>query len=56
VAALPCDILVTAHPDAVDLIERQAKAKAALVDPGACQRYAETRRARLAKTLAEEVR
>ena len=54
VAALPCDILVTAHPDAVDLIERQAKGKAALVDPGACQRYAETGRARLAKTLAEE--
>ena len=54
VAALPCDILVTAHPDALDLIERQAKGKAALVDPGACQRYAETGRARLAKTLAEE--
>ena len=54
VAALPCDILVTAHPDAVDLIERQAKGKAALVDPGACQRYAETGRVRLAKTLAEE--
>jgi metallo-beta-lactamase class B len=56
VAALPCDILVTAHPDAVDLIERQAKGKAALVDPGACQRYAETGRVRLAKTLAEEKR
>ena len=54
VAALPCDILVTAHPDAVDLIERQAKGKAALVDPGACQRYAETGRARLAKTLEAE--
>lgn len=56
VAALPCDILVTAHPDAVDLIERQAKGKAALVDPAACQRYAESGRARLAKTLAEEKR
>lgn len=56
VAALPCDILVTAHPDAVDLIERQAKGKAALVDQGACQRYAETGRVRLAKTLAEEKR
>jgi len=54
VAALPCDILVTAHPDSMDLIERQAKGKAALVDPTACGRYAETGRARLAKTLAEE--
>lgn len=54
VAALPCDILVTAHPDSMDLIERQQKGKAALVDPTACQRYAETGRARLAKTLAEE--
>lgn len=54
VAALPCDILVTAHPDAIALLERQAKGKAALVDPGACQRYAETGRARLAKTLAQE--
>jgi len=54
VAALPCDILVTAHPDAVDLIERQAKGKAALVDQGACQRYAESGRVRLAKTLAAE--
>lgn len=54
VAALPCDILVTAHPDSMDLIERQQKGKAALVDPTACRRYAETGRARLAKTLAEE--
>ena len=54
VAALPCDILVTAHPDASELLERQAKGKAALVDPGACQRYAEAGRARLAKTLAQE--
>ena len=56
VAALPCDILVTAHPDAMELIERQAKGKAALVDPGACRRYAETGRARLAKTLEAEKR
>ena len=54
VAALPCDILVTAHPDASDLLERQAKGKAALVSPGACQRYADAGRARLAQTLAEE--
>jgi metallo-beta-lactamase class B len=58
VAALPCDILVTAHPDASDLLERQAKQKqlgnAAFVDPGACVSYADAGRRRLAQTLAEE--
>jgi metallo-beta-lactamase class B len=54
VAALPCDILVTAHPDAIDLLERQAKGQAALVDPAACRRYADAGRERLAKTLAQE--
>ena len=54
VAALPCDILVTAHPEASALFERQAKGKAALVDPAACRNYAEAGRARLAKTLAQE--
>jgi metallo-beta-lactamase class B len=57
-AALPCDILVTAHPDASDVLERQAKQKAlgnvAFVSPGACQRYADAGRERLAKTLAQE--
>lgn len=56
VAALPCDILVTAHPEASDLFERQAKGKAALVDPAACRSYAEAGRARLAQTLAQEAR
>ena len=58
VAALPCDILVTAHPDASGLLEKQAKQKelgsAAFVSPGACQRYADAGRERLAKTLAQE--
>jgi len=58
VAALPCNILVTAHPDGSDLLERQAKQKqlgnAAFVDPGACVSYADTGRRRLARTLAEE--
>jgi metallo-beta-lactamase class B len=58
VAALPCDILVTAHPDASDLLERQAQQKQrgnlAFVSPGACQRYADAGRARLAETLAQE--
>lgn len=58
VAALPCDILVTAHPDASGLLERQAQQKQrgnlAFVSPGACQRYADAGRERLAKTLAQE--
>jgi metallo-beta-lactamase class B len=58
VAALPCDILVTAHPDASDLLERQARQKqlgnVAFVNPGACVAYADAGRERLAKTLAQE--
>jgi metallo-beta-lactamase class B len=57
-AALPCDILVTAHPDASDVLERQAqqkqRGKLAFVSPGACQRYADAGRKRLAETLAQE--
>ena len=52
VAALPCDILVTAHPDASDVLERQAKGK--LADAHACKAYAESGRVRLAKTLSQE--
>ena len=52
VAALPCDILVTAHPDASDVLERQAKGK--LADANACKAYAESGRVRLAKTLSQE--
>ena len=58
VAALPCDILVTAHPDASGLLEKQAKqkelGKAAFVNPGACVSYADAGRRKLAQTLAEE--
>jgi metallo-beta-lactamase class B len=58
VAALPCDILVTAHPDAIGLLERQAQRKqpgsAALIDRDACRKYAEAGRVRLAQTLAKE--
>jgi metallo-beta-lactamase class B len=58
VAALPCDILVTAHPDASGLLEKQAKQKqlgnAAFVNPGACVSYADAGRRKLAQTLAEE--
>jgi len=52
VAALPCDILVTAHPEANDLLERQAKGK--LADANACKAYAESGRTRLQKTWADE--
>lgn len=58
VAALPCDILVTAHPDASGLLEKQAKqkelGKAAFVNPGACVSYADAGRRKLAQTLAGE--
>jgi metallo-beta-lactamase class B len=58
VAALSCDILVTAHPDASGLLEKQAKQKelgsAAFVSPGACAAYADAGRERLAQTLAQE--
>lgn len=58
VASLPCDILVSAHPDATGLLERQAKQKqlgnAAFIDRDACRKYAEAGRARLAQTLANE--
>jgi metallo-beta-lactamase class B len=58
VAALPCDILVTAHPDASGLLEKQAKQKelgnAAFVSPGACVNYADAGRRKLAQTLSEE--
>lgn len=54
VAALPCDILVTAHPNASDVIERQAKG--ALVDTNACKAYAQAGRKRLAETLAAEAK
>ena len=58
VAALPCDILVTAHPDASGLLEKQAKQKqlgnVVFVNPGACVAYADAGREKLAQTLAQE--
>ena len=50
--SLPCDILLTAHPDASDFWERRAHR--ALIDPKACARYAATGRERLRKRLATE--
>ncbi|KQQ32741.1 hypothetical protein ASF61_14480 [Duganella sp. Leaf126] len=58
VAALPCDILVTAHPEAGDLWQRKARqparGNAAFIDRQACRTYAEQARQRLAAVLAEE--
>jgi len=57
-AALPCDVLLTAHPDVSQMDERlrqHAGAKSnPLVDAGACRRYAAAVSAKLDKKLAEE--
>jgi metallo-beta-lactamase class B len=53
VSALPCDILVTPHPEASGLWERLAKPDG-LVDATACGRYADAARERLRKRLADE--
>jgi metallo-beta-lactamase class B len=55
---LPCDVLVTPHPDASRLWERlEARARGipdALRDPEACRRYAANARQRLARRIAAE--
>ncbi|RFP11748.1 subclass B3 metallo-beta-lactamase [Duganella sp. BJB488] len=58
VEALPCDILVSAHPEAGGLWERKAKqaelGDAAFIDTKACRNYAAKARATLAETLSAE--
>jgi metallo-beta-lactamase class B len=58
VEALPCDVLVSAHPEAGGLWERKAKqaalGDAAFIDPAACRSYGEKARVALAQTLAAE--
>lgn len=55
VSALPCDLLLTPHPDASLLWERVGRgAKAPLIDAGACRRYGERSTAFLEKRLAKE--
>ncbi len=56
---VPCDVLITAHPDASDLWERLAsREKGAkpdpMVDAGACRAYAANGRERLRQRLATE--
>lgn len=58
VAAVPCDILITAHPELSGLwttIDERGKGdRAKLNDPAACKRYVETTKQRLEQRLASE--
>ena len=59
VAALPCDILMSPHPDQSDFLERVARRDAAakpdpLIDNGACRAYAADGTRRLDARLAKE--
>lgn len=59
VAALPCDILLTPHPDASDFWEKVARRKSPtdvtpLVDPQACRGYAAEAAKNLDAQLAKE--
>jgi len=58
VSALPCDILISAHPEFSGLWQRLAKHEAGdangLIDPTACRRYVEGARAGLEKRIATE--
>jgi metallo-beta-lactamase class B len=55
---LPCDILLTPHPDASQLWQRLAAREAgnadALMNPGSCRAFAAAARDRLAKRVADE--
>lgn len=58
VAALPCDVLVSAHPEVSDLWARYGQraqlGSTAFIDTNACRAYAANARARLQQRLAEE--
>jgi metallo-beta-lactamase class B len=58
IEGLRCDLLVTPHPEAAQLWERVAQRDAgdasALLDAGACRRYAATARAALDARLGRE--
>ena len=55
IAALPCDILVTPHPDASDLWNRLGAAPTKpLIDDGACRRYAASASRHLDERVAKE--
>ena len=58
VAALPCEVLLTPHPEASELLAKAARVKDGAPNPfvekGACERYAKTAEKRLDTRLAEE--
>lgn len=59
VTALPCDVLMTPHPDASGFWQKVARRKSAtdaapLIDPGACHAYAAEAAKRLDARLAQE--
>jgi len=59
VAALPCDILLTPHPDASDFWQKVARRKsesdvAPLIDTNACRAYAAAATTKLDARLAQE--
>src|SRR6187455_796282 len=58
-SSLPCDILLTPHPEASQLWERVARrdrggAADGLVDANACRRYADAGRERLRRRIESE--
>ena len=58
ISTLPCDILLTPHPEASDVMVRLEKREAgnpdALIDSSACREYAEAARKALDQRLAQE--
>lgn len=59
IAALPCDILVVPHPDAIDFLARADQRKPSekndpLIDPQACKAYAAKGQDNLKKLIAKE--
>lgn len=52
VGGLPCDILITAHPDASDFWDR--KASTTLIDHTACRRYADKAQQAFDRRIADE--
>jgi metallo-beta-lactamase class B len=58
IASAPCDILISAHPEATGLwsvIDSRGQGdRAKLVDPSACKRYAEGAKTRLEKRIEQE--
>jgi metallo-beta-lactamase class B len=60
ISALPCDILITNHPEFSDVLgrlqERNAGNHDAFINPSACRRYAEAARTALMQRLAQEAK